>query len=994
MEKRLSMLLACLFLSLGMALAQNTVSGTVVSADDGEPIIGATIRLVGTSLGAVTNADGKFTFTMRQGVKEIDVSFVGYETQRVTIKPEMVIALVPDENSLEELVVVGYGSARKLGSVVGSVSKIGNKTLQKAVTPTFTDALAGQVAGLSVLSSSGDPSVAASIRLRGVNSINSSNAPLYILDGAPITASVFSTLNPSDIENITVLKDASSTAIYGSRAANGVIVITSKKGKLNEKANVSVRAQYGISDPVSDGVEMMNSEQYVKFRDLIGMPVPQNIKDLVSKYGISTDWRDEVLKTGHTYTIDATVSGGSQNTSYYLSANHHSQDGIIEQSGMKREAIRANIDTRINKWLKMGFQSNLGVNSYQTNNEERATDGIYLGNPMVFARMAFPYDSPNYYEIDENGNIIWGDRAQRLKYSNMSLPWFINSNRRVKRKDITLNLNLYQQITPIKGLTLRTQQALDGYDYTYDGNYYPYDAFVTPMGTNVAAGSGSVSNNFTRYYSFTFTNTAEYKRNIGKHFFSVLLGEESIITKYRYFGAGSTGQTDRRQMRLTDGTTVAISNLSDSRYEQVFNSWFVQGSYNFAEKYFIDMSFRRDGSSKFAPDTRWASFYSFGAMWNAKKENFLKDVKWLDALELRASYGTTGNSSGAGSYDYFGLYGTGSNYNSQASLGISTPSNYELTWEKVTATNIGITFRVFNRLQMAVDYYSKKTSDMLMDIPYSYTTGFGSGDGNIGAMTNKGVDIDLQLDLIKTKDINWTFKANFNYNKNEITELFAGRDYYILSNTGLKLQVGKPYGEFYYVRYAGVDSRDGKPMWLSKDGNLTKVYNEEEDAVFTGKQRYAPISGGFGTEFQWKGLSINIDFAWQAKKYMIANDNYFTMNANMGTSYNQAADMLNVWTTPGQVTDIPAYGEEVQFDTHLLYNASFLRMKNLTIQYMFPKKWLNATKVLQAAKIFAIGRNLLTITDFPGYDPEPDINLVKFNYPNTRQYVIGLELTF
>jgi hypothetical protein len=327
-------------------------------------------------------------------------------------------------------------------------------------------------------------------------------------------------------------------------------------------------------------------------------------------------------------------------------------------------------------------------------------------------------------------------------------------------------------------------------------------------------------------------------------------------------------------------------------------------------------------------------------------------------------------------------------------LGIAQPSNNELTWEKVAATNIGLTFGLFDRVTVDVDYYTKKTTDMLMDIPYSYTTGYASGMGNIGAMTNKGVDIDVRVNILKTKDINWDFKANFNYNKNEITELFAGRDEYVLANTGLKLQVGKPYGEFYYVRYAGVDSRDGKPMWYDKDGNLTKVYNEERDAVFTGKQRYAPLSGGFGTSFQYKGLTVRADFSWQAKKYMLSNDNYFVENANFGTSYNQTTRMLGIWTKPGDVTDIPAYGEAVQFDDHLLENASFLRMKNLTIQYDFPKKWMDYTRVLKGARVYGTARNLFTITKYRGYDPEPDTNLVAFNYPNTRQFVLGMELTF
>jgi len=472
------------------------------------------------------------------------------------------------------------------------------------------------------------------------------------------------------------------------------------------------------------------------------------------------------------------------------------------------------------------------------------------------------------------------------------LPWFDNSKGDTNRKTVTVNLNAYEQFTPLAGLTIRLQQAMDGYDYTLSHVRYPYASFKTPMGQTVPQGSGISQDTFTRYYSFTYTNTVEYKRNIGDHFFSVLGGEESIITKYRSFGAYSTGHSDERQMRMTDGTTIAISNLSDERYEQVFNSWFGTASYNFKEKYYLDLSLRTDGSSKFSKDNRWATFWSVGAMWNAKKESFLKNVKWLDALELRASYGTTGNSSGAGSYDYLGLFGTGSLYNGVSSLGISQPSNNELTWEKVAATNIGLTIGVFNRVTLDFDFYHKKTSDMLMDIPYSYTTGYASGAGNIGAMTNTGFDIDLNVNILKTRDIRWDFKANMNYNKNEITELFAGRDEYVIANTGIKLQVGKPYGEFYYVKYAGVDSRDGKPMYYDKDGNLTKVYNEERDAVFTGKQRFAPLSGGFGTSFQYKGLQVRADFAWQAEKYMLSNDNYFVENANFGTSYNQTTKML------------------------------------------------------------------------------------------------------
>ena len=985
-------MLLCMVATIA-AWAQTVITGTVVSATDGEPIIGASVKVKGTTQGAVTDLNGKFKINTEAG-KTLVFSYIAMETVERAAKNGMLVKMETTEEMMDELVVTGYGTGKKLGSIVGAVVTVDNKKMEKAVTPNFTDALAGQVSGLSVLTASGDPSKSASIRLRGINSINSSSTPLFILDGAPISSTMFNTLNPSDIENITVLKDAASTAIYGSRAANGVIVITSKRGKLNEKANLVVKAQYGFSDPVADGLQMMNSEQYIQFRDMIGQPVSQSIKDLVKNYGISTNWRDEVLSNNAaTYTVDAALTGGSEHINYYLSFNHHSQEGLIEQSRMHREALRANVEARLNRWFKAGVQLNLGSNSYQQNNEAEASD-LYTSNPMLFSRLALPYDAPNYYTICEHGNLIWGDRADKLKYSGLTHPSFVNENRDYRKNNLTLMLNAFEQLNPIEGLTIRAQQAMDGYDYTTDNRYYPYESFVTPMGSTVAASSGFTSNSFQRYASYTFTHTAEYRKKIQDHSFSALIGQESIFSRSRSFGVYTEGQTDPRQTRLTDGTSIAIGNVSDSRAEESFNSMFATLSYDYAGKYYLDASYRADASSKFAPGHRWGHFYSVGGMWDLKKENFLKDVDWLDNLQARATYGLVGNSTGAGSYDYYGLFGTGSMYNGQSSMGISNPSNSTLTWEKVGSFNAGVTFGFLDRVVLNVDAYRRKTTDMLMEIPYSYTTGFSGGMGNIGAMVNKGFDADVNVKLIKSNDIDWSFKANVNYNKNEITELFAGRDEYIIANTGLKLEVGKPYGEFYYVEYAGVDPRDGKPMWYDIDGNLTKVYNEERDSKFTGKQRYAPWSGGFGTSFSWKGLSITADFAWQAGKYMINNDNYFLKNANMGTSYNQCVDMLNIWTKPGDITDIPKYGEQVQFDTHLLEDASFLRMKNLIVQYSFPKKWMQATKGIQNAKVFFVGRNLFTATKFSGYDPEPDINLVKFNYPNTRQFVFGMELTF
>ena len=996
MEKRIMMFFACLFLSIGMAMAQTHVSGIVTSSEDGEPVIGATVKVVGSqTAGTVTDIEGRFSLSVSKPGVELEFSSIGMVSKRVKASENMTVVLQVDSHTLEQVVITGYGSAKKLGSVVGSIASVDKKKLESIVTPNFTDALAGQVSGLSVLSGAGDPSQSATIRLRGINSIQSSSQPLFILDGAPIDAAFYATLNPADIESITVLKDAASTAIYGARAANGVIVLTSKQGKYSEQVSLSVRAQYGIAGPTSDGVEMMNSKQYVKFRDLIGQPVSDEVRTLVDKYNINTNWRDEMIdNAAPTLDVNATMQGGGQTVNYYISFNHHKQDGLIEMSKMHRNTLNARINARLNRFFKIGFTTNLGVQRYSQNAEWSASGTIYAANPLVFARKAMPFDTPYQYTIDENGKMIKGDRAIGLKYSGIVMPWWYNAHRNYYRNKLTLNTSVTETFTPLEGLTFQALQSINGLESMNHGSFSPYDAFVDGMGNKIDAMKGSVSASTSRYYQFTLSHTAEWRKQFGDHYVGILLGEETRIERSRGLSAYSEGQTDSRLLLLPHGTTVAPGDLGDSFGEEVANSLFANAEYNYKEKYYVTGSIRRDGSSKFAPGHRWGTFWSAGAKWDLKKEDFLKDVEWLNDLSLSVNYGTTGNDSGTGSYGYFGSYGVGGLYNGESSLGIASMSNPDLTWETTAKWNVGLNFSIFDRAHFQVDFYRNKSTDMLMSIPYSMTTGFSSGIGNVAAMTNTGVEANVDVDILKTKDFYWSFKANVGYNKNEITELFQGRDEYVLALTGLKMAVGHAYGEFFQVRFAGVDPMTGAPLYYDKDGNKTKKFNEERDAVFLGKKRYAPWTGGFGTNFRYKNVSLIADFAWVAGKYMIINDDYFIANPQLATGWNQRVEMLNIWTTPGQITDIPGAKYDVQYTDQMLQNASFLRMKTLSIQYEFPKKWMQATRYIKGVKVFGIARNLFTITPFEGYDPEPDMNLVQFNYPNTRQFVFGAEISF
>lgn len=1003
--KKLFLLFAVVMMTTLNALAQNQqVSGVVLDAATDEPLFGATVQPVGGGSGVATDIDGRFTLNLPASVKQLSVSYVGYTPVKVAVAPFITVGLESSATDLGEVIVTGYGSGKKIGSLVGSVSVVGEQVLEDTPSSNFVDALQGQVPGLTIFSNSGEPSsVPESIRIRGVNSLNASTTPLFILDGAPVTSSIFTTLNPSDIESVTVLKDAASTAIYGSRAANGVIVITTKKGRYGEDANVTVRANVGWSNRASTNIEMMNSKQYALFRDRLGVPLSEDALYAINTLGIDTNWLDELVKNNALlYSMEARVQGGTEKTRYYLSLGHYDQDGLIVLSGLRRETISTNIDSKVNDWFQVGLSANMGFESYQSNS---AAEGRYYQNPFSTAYALMPFDSPRYYTIDpETGKAVYGDKALYYKYSGSINPnWYSEQTLAGKRTNATLMMNLYEQITPLRGLTIRAQQAMNAFDYRSSSNRALVPAFTTPMGdiVDISNAGARSSEAFQRWYQFTYTNTAEYKFDLNnQHYFTFLLGQEAIIARNNAFNVATTGQPSAIQNLLTQGTDVTIENVGQSLYRSVINSYFFNFNYEFDGRYFLDFNIRRDGSSKFAPGHRWSTFFAIGGMWDAKEEAFLKDVSWLGDLKVRANYGTTGNS-GIDNYKYQGTVGTGRIYNGQSSMGISTQANHDLRWETVRALDLGFDFYIFDRVRGSFDWYSKKTVDMLMDIPYSCTTGFTSGTANIGSMTNKGVDVELSYDIFKNKDWFVGVSANFGYNQVKITELFNGLNEFEVPGTGLVYEVGVNPFNLHQVRSAGLDMRDGQQLYYTKDGNITKVYNEENQ-VDLGKSFIAPWNGGFGIQARYKNLSLSADFNWSAEKYVTNSTFWYIRCADVAYSQNvnQCVDMLNVWY-PGKTeyTDIPgivdAYGNPVELEMtdRFVENSSFMRLKNLTVTYNLPKKWMDAAKLKNVALHFT-GRNLLTFTGFHGIDPEIETNAIHFAYPNTRQFEFGVEVAF
>ena len=1007
MEKRLTMILACLFLSLGMALAQTSVTGTVVSHEDGQPVIGATIRVAGSDAGTVTDIDGKFTVNAPLGT-ELTVSYIGMQTVTVKAAKNLVIELFADDTSLEELVVTGYGSARKLGTIAGSVTTVGGDKLTNKPIANIGDAMQGQVAGLQVFTSSGEPSAQASMRIRGQSSINAASSPLIILDGSEVSSETLLAINPNDIENMTVLKDASSTAIYGARAASGVIVITTKRGKYGEAPTVSLSAQYGISQVAGDFADMMDANEWLQLQEIMTPSLANDAnfqarKAYYRKYNIGTDWHDVFLGgTAPTYQVDASVRGGSENVAYLVSFNHYDAEGLMPNSSMRREAIRANIESNVAPWLKIGANSSLSytkTSSYLLAGNSQTSTNM---NNLSFAARAYRPDQSRYEILGLNTNDYanstfdgYGDKLVYYDLVRTYDPFVVSDYQPQWQNTIRIYENAFVNINPIKGLNIRSAVGLEAADTRY--TFVQYN--TTDLGADI------MQNNYTGTriersqweYEWTVTNTAEYKFNLArKHDFTVLLGQETTTEKQDAFGVTAMGLVDNRLMLLSSAVQTGVQVPTQSIIDQVRNSWFGMLNYSYGDRYFIDLSIRRDGSSLFAEDHRWGTFGAGAFMWNITNEKFMaKTRKWLNDLQFRISYGSTGNS-GIAAYTALGLVGTGGTYDNTSGLGVANPANPNLTWETVKTLNVGVTTKMFDRLSLNLEYYHKTTSDMLLSIPYSYTTGFSGGWGNVGEMVNQGIEFSLSADIIRNKDWYWMVSVNGNYNHNEITKLYQNTDSYTVAGTGTRYEVGHPYGEYYLVRRSRIDPADGQIIWLDKNGNETKQYSTD-NAVMTGKQMIAPWSGGLNTTLAWKGLQLDVQFTGAFGRYILNSERQFTENPIYASTLNQSKVMLDMWQQPGDITDIPAANvTNVGMDTHFLENASYVRLKMLQLSYTLPKKWMDATHILKSAKVFFVARNLFTIvhSDFTGYDPEVDSNVTVGNYPNTRQFSFGAQITF
>ena len=975
--KRLSLwLLFFAVLGIQSALAQTyKVKGNVVSKSDNEPLIGVSILQKGTTNGVVTDIDGNYELQIQGGETTLVFSYIGLQTQELKVNARtgvLNVAMEDDSHLMDDVVVVAYG-VRKKGTIAGSVSTVKNDKLENVPAPSFDQALQGQTTGLSVISNSGEPSKAATFQIRGTNSINSGTAPLFILDGVPISSSDFNTISPSDIESISVLKDASSTSIYGARAANGVVVITTKRGLSMDKAKVTFRAQYGFSQLAQNNWNMMNTAERIQYEKEIGIDTGKDY-DVLSRTNVN--WLDMVFNDrAPLQNYEVSVNRATDRLNYFVSGGFYDQDGIAQSSTFRRYNMRANAEVKASDWLKVGTNSMVAYEEV-----EQADDGSYaLYTPISACRFMLPYWNP----YNEDGSLASENDGTWTGTGSNPIEWMANNP--VTNKKYKVLSTVFAEITPIKNLTIRAQF---GADYSHSTAFM--QSFPSYIINNE---TGTAGRNSSDMLNLTETTTVNYRWELNSdHSFNFLLGQEGVDYRSEGFQVITSGQSNDFLTNISSGTRA--SSWADSTTSYSYLSFFGRGEYNYKDLYYADFSVRADASSRFGTGNRWAGFWSLGFMWNLKSEPFLKDIEWLSSAQIALSTGTSGNSS-IPDYDHLALVSGKANYEDQAGIYPSQSGNEDLSWEKLWSSNVALRLGFIDRINLDIEFYNKKTTNMLMLVPDSYAlTGEGEHWDNIGAMLNRGVEFNVSADVIRTKDFVWSVNANASYNKNKLLELYNGVQEYEVSTTATKLVVGHSVSEFYINRYAGVNPANGDALWYTKDGQITNEYNEG-DKVMTGKTFDAPWQGGFGTSLAWKGFSLAAQFSWVADRWMFNNDRYFEESNGLYAAYNQSKRLLyDRWKQPGDITDIPRHGVTPQFDDRFLENASFLRLKNVTLAYAFPQRLLSKSNFFSSARIYLQGQNLLTFTGFTGLDPESSSNVYKAQYPMSRQFTLGVEVSF
>ncbi len=974
------------------------IKGTIVDSKTGEPVIGASVKVKGTKLAAVTDLNGEFELNTHANAT-LQISYVGFKETEVKASNGMKISLEEDTESLEEVVVVGYGTQKK-ESLTGAMANIKGEKLKDITSATVENMLNGKVSGVYVAPGSGRPGSTGAIIIRGQTSINGATAPLWVVDGV-IVGNSAGDLNPDDIETMTVLKDAASTAIYGSEGANGVVVVTTKQAK-HEKMSISLSAKAGLSTLNRGNLEMMDGAEfydyYKSFQNVESVNFPRWNEDLRNS---NFDWFKLAKKTGSTQDYNLTLNGGSQNIQSMFTLGYFKEEGAVKGYDMNRYSTRIKVVYKPYEWLTI----KPNISGSRTNDKDKQYSVGAMYSMM-------PWDSP----YDENGNLVpnyyagWVNSKATNYLNDLAAGDYSTST----TYDLSGGLDFDIQIAP-----WLTFSSVNNYSYYNSQTHGYYDP---------KSSSGEGVNGRTTEYNYTstrrYTNQLlRFKKSWGKHNVNALLAYEFNDYEMKYTDVYATGFISG----FEDFMTAAKPEMANGyRTAWAKQSYFTQWRYDYDSRYYGELSLRRDGRSNFGSNNRYGNFFSVSGAWNINNESWFK-ADWVDQLKLRAAFGSVGNVP-TSLYPSYSLYSVGATYNENPGALISQIGNKDLTWEKTYTTGVGVDASFWqNRLHATLDYYIKNTSNILYQVPVTGLVGVTSIWKNIGKMRNTGIELTVGGDIIRTKDLTWNVTANISHNSNELRDLYKQRDangnYVVkpvlisdgtsIAGTAQRiLEIGEPVDTYYMKEWAGVNPEDGKPQWYMDDANGNKVVtdNYSKASYYKCGKASPDVYGSFSTSLFYKNFDLQANFGYSLGGQIYS---YYRQEFDSDGAYAGDRNQMKLqkgwsrWEKPGDIATHPRAMYNNQDKGNLassryLESSDYLKLRSLTLGYNFDLKKYG----IQTLRLSVSGENLFTITDYSGVDPElpagtNDKGVLSVTntggtsvYPAVRKFMLGVNLTF
>ncbi len=1000
MRKLVAMLL-CVVMAAGQLSAQTrTIKGKVTDAKS-NPVPNASVVVKGTTTGTTTDANGDFSLNVPGTAKTLVISSLNFTSQEVAIgsKNSVSVSLVSTTQDLQEVVVVGYGTKKK-SDLTGSVATLKAAEVESRPFTSVDKALQGKVAGLQSVAASGQPGASQNIIIRGISSINGSSNPLWVIDGIPVntgdasrlqtTANLLSTLNPNDIESISVLKDAASQSIYGSRAANGVIVVTTKKGKAG-KTKFRFDTEVGQSNTAYTNplFRPLNAQQYLDItrEGLVNAGATQatidgTLASLGLGNGIDFSWLDNVTRNATQQQYNVSASGGNEKTQFFLSGGRFVQEGTTINSQLTRTNGNASVINQATDKLKFGLDLNIGVVS-----QRAPLNGGAFGNPVLSSYFILPTYSA--YNADGSYNLT----SSKLGGLHNTIALSYLDKRFLRQTGI--RGSVYGEYKILDNLKFKSQ-------YGIDYNVLEEDQYNNPLHGDGAASNGRAFSYYTRYYNWVWTNTLDFQQNItrgGDLSFNAQVGYEAQKSQ-GYFSSLQSQQFPPTTLLTYPASGASPITASASITEFSFASQFASAAVNYKNRYVVSGSFRRDGSSKFSPSSKFGNFYSVGATWNVDREKFMENVKFITQLKLRSSYGVNGSNTAIGNYDWIPAYGYGANYNQLPGSAPSNVGNPNLTWELNKPFNVGVDVSILkNRVSLTAEWYTRRSSSLLLGVPVSRTSGFSTITKNIGDMKNEGIELALNVVPVLAKDLKWEVDFNFANNKNTVISLPDGND---IINGSFLIRQGVPLNTFFLREWAGVDPSNGDPLWYADNthGATTNVYPGVAARVLAGTAQ-PKYFGSLTNTITFKNFTLSAQFYYNFGNMVYDTWGSYYEGAGFGATFNKVARVLNRWTAPGQVTDMPkyVYGGNKNFQnssTYFLSKGDYIRLREISLGYNLPKAVLSKLG-LQTANFYVRGTNLWTwVKDKTlGFDPEQGTGSASnLNVFIPKTVTVGLNIGF